>query len=158
MSTIHLPDFFWRLMKFGNRRVVRQFGAGFKGGDMVLLLTTTGRKSGLPRTTPLQYEDVDGVIYVASARGQKADWFCNLVAHPQVEVQIRAERFRALAEPITAPARIADFLEARLQRHPRMIRAMLLMHGIVGRPDRAGLERLAAELALAALRRAETAA
>jgi len=40
-------------------------GLGPVIGRVVLLLTTTGRRSGLPRVTPLQYEQIDGAIYVA---------------------------------------------------------------------------------------------
>ncbi|HUS79158.1 MAG TPA: nitroreductase/quinone reductase family protein [Patescibacteria group bacterium] len=40
-------------------------------GRMVLLLTTTGHKTGLPRVTHLQYEEVDGAYYVGSMRGTR---------------------------------------------------------------------------------------
>jgi deazaflavin-dependent oxidoreductase (nitroreductase family) len=83
---------------------------------IVLLLTTIGRKSGLPRITPLQYELVDEVIYIASARGQEADWFKNILANPHVHVQMREREFNAVAEPITDPLRIAEFIELRLRR------------------------------------------
>jgi hypothetical protein len=62
-------------------------------------------------------------------------------------VYVRGKSLSGLAEPITAPKRIADFLELRLRRHPLMIRAMLLSHGLL-RADRARLERLASDLAL----------
>ena len=94
---------------------------------------------------------MEGAYYVGAARGVQADWFRNLVAHPQVEVQIREKHFSALAEPITDPTRIADFLELRLQRHPVMIRVMLLMHGVF-QPTRANIERLAATLAVVVIR------
>ncbi len=147
-----MGNFIWRLMRRANQRVMRVYGAQRNIGRMVLLLTTTGRKSGLPRVTPLQYEDIGGTIHVAAARGQKADWFRNVVTNPQVEVQVGTRRFRAMAEPITDPARIADFLELRRQRHPMMIGAMLLLHRLSPRADRAQLERLATELALVAIR------
>ena len=117
----------------------------------MLLLTTTGRKSGLPRQTRLQYEKEEGVIYVAAARGQQADWFRNILANPRVEVQFEGQTLCGLAEPITDPTRIADFLELRLERHPLMIRLMLLSHGLF-RAGRAHLERLAADLAMVAIR------
>ncbi len=120
-------------------------------GPVVLLLTTTGRKSGLPRVTPLQYEEVDGAIYVASALGAKADWFRNLVANRCVKVRIGAREVEALAEPITDACRIADFLELRLARHPRMVGAILRSVGLPARPSRAELEAYAAELAMAIL-------
>lgn len=52
-------------------------------------LTTTGRTSGLLRVTPLQFEEVAGDDYIASARGTNADWFKNIRANPRVRVQIR---------------------------------------------------------------------
>jgi deazaflavin-dependent oxidoreductase (nitroreductase family) len=127
-------------------------GLGPVVGRLVLLLTTTGRKTGLPRVTPLQYEENDGAIYVASARGQKADWFRNILADPHVEVRVRSRRFRGVAETITDPARIADFLELRLRRHPKMIGAILQREGLPAQPDRAQLESYAARLALVVIR------
>jgi deazaflavin-dependent oxidoreductase (nitroreductase family) len=141
----------WRLMRFANQRIMPKTRPEVRLSGLVLLLTTTGRKSGLPRQTRLQYEKEEGVIYVAAARGQQADWFRNIVANPQVGVQLEGQTQRGLAEPITDPVRIADFLELRLKRHPLMIRLMLLSHGLL-RTDRAHLERLAANLAMVAIR------
>ena len=141
----------WRLMRFLNRHVMPKTKPEERASGLVLLLTTTGRKSGLPRQTRLQYEKGEGVIYVAAARGQQADWFRNILANPHVEVQFGGQTLRGLAEPIADPVRIADFLELRLKRHPLMIRLMLLSHGLI-RANRAHLERLAAQLALVAIR------
>lgn len=69
-------------------------------GVTCLLLTTTGRKSGLPRETPLIYaQDGDDLIVIASKGGapQAPNWHGNLVADPQVTVQVLAERFSARA-------------------------------------------------------------
>jgi deazaflavin-dependent oxidoreductase (nitroreductase family) len=117
-----------------------------------MLLTTIGRKSGLPRGTPLQYEEVDGDYYIASARGADADWFKNIVSNPNVHVQIRDREFDAAAEPVTDPSRIADFIELRLKRHPIMIR--LIMHLFDGLPLRfnhAYLEKFCQEKAMVIL-------
>jgi len=127
-------------------------GLGPLVGRLILLLTTTGRKTGLSRTTPLQYEEVDGVYYFASARGVKADWFCNLLAHPEVEVQVKSQRFRGNAEPVTDPMRIADFLELRLRRHPMMVGKILESEGLPARPDRSQLEAYASKLAMVIIR------
>jgi len=118
----------------------------------VLLLTTTGRKTGLPRVTPLQYEESDGTLYVGSARGTRADWFRNIVADPRVHVRIKSREFEGLAEPVTDPCRIADFLEMRLKRHPRMIGAILRSEGLPAAPTRAELEDYARRLALVIIR------
>ena len=69
-------------------------------GTQTLLLTTTGRTSGEPRTTPLIYgRDGDSVVIVASKGGAPDDpgWYRNLVAHPEAELQIHTEVFRARA-------------------------------------------------------------
>jgi deazaflavin-dependent oxidoreductase (nitroreductase family) len=138
-------------MKTLSRRMVRSYNGKSRMSRMVLLLTTTGRKSGLERTTPLQFEEIDGVYYVASARGRQADWFRNLQTEPHVRVRVGERQFDALAEAITDPERIADFLEYRLHRHPRMIGTMLKLEGLPSRHTRAEMEQFAAEKAVAAL-------
>ena len=70
----------------------------------MLLLTTTGRKTGRPRTTPLFYmPDGDRVILVASYAGddRHPQWFNNLVADPAVTVQIAGESRRMRAAVAT---------------------------------------------------------
>jgi deazaflavin-dependent oxidoreductase (nitroreductase family) len=71
------------------------------GGKMpVLLLTTTGRKTGRPRTWPLNYlrDDVN-LVLVASNRGREhhAAWYLNLLAHPQATAQVGHKRFSVTA-------------------------------------------------------------
>jgi deazaflavin-dependent oxidoreductase (nitroreductase family) len=146
-----IPEFVWRWMKPLNQRLVGNFGSRAGASRLVLILTTRGRKSGLPRRTPLQYEEIDGVYYVASARGVRADWYRNILADPKVEIQIQSSYTQARAEAISDPARIADFLEIRLQRHPRMIGAMLRLEGLPSQFDRAALEEFAAGKALVAI-------
>ena len=76
----------WLYRKTGGR-----IGGKFLNGAPVLLLTTTGRKSGQPRTTPLLYlADGDRVIVVASKGGLPTNplWYLNLKADPNVTVQI----------------------------------------------------------------------
>jgi deazaflavin-dependent oxidoreductase (nitroreductase family) len=119
---------------------------------IVLLLTTIGRKSGKPRITPLQFEEAEGVVYVASARGQEADWFKNILATPRVHVQMCDREFEAIAEPVSDPVRIADFIELRLRRHPVMIRLiMFLFDHLPLRFSRAELEVYCKEKAMVVL-------
>jgi deazaflavin-dependent oxidoreductase (nitroreductase family) len=128
-------------------------GLGHVIGAVILLLTTTGRKSGLPRVTPLQYEEVDGLVYVASALGTRADWYRNILADPCVQMQIGLRRrFQGMAETVTDPGRIADFLELRLKRHPRMVGAILKSEGLPEAPSRAELEEYAQRLAMVIIR------
>jgi deazaflavin-dependent oxidoreductase (nitroreductase family) len=127
-------------------------GLGPLVGRLILLLTTTGRKSGLPRVTALQYEEVDGAIYVGSSKGTRADWFQNLQANPCVTVRVKSRQFSGMARPVTDPGIVADFLELRLRRHPRMVGAMLRSEGLSAAPDRAELETYASKLAMAIIR------
>jgi deazaflavin-dependent oxidoreductase (nitroreductase family) len=73
-------------------------------GTTTLLLTTTGRKSGQPRTTPLIYQPYgDAYLVVASKGGapQPPAWYLNLLQNPEVEVQVRDDVFRARARAAT---------------------------------------------------------
>lgn len=63
-------------------------------GVPILLLTTTGRKTGEPRTTPLIHgRDGDDYLVVASMGGapQHPNWYRNLVVNPSAHIQVRAE-------------------------------------------------------------------
>jgi proline iminopeptidase len=91
---------------FGEEHVRRyretggEVGHRWKRGSKVLLLTTKGRKSGEPRTKPLIYEaDGDRYVIVASKGGapEHPDWYENLQAEPNVELQVLDEVFPARA-------------------------------------------------------------
>ncbi len=74
---------------------------GSFGGRPILLLSTTGRKSGRPRTTPLQYlEDGENMVVVASNGGNSwhPAWSLNLERKPQAEVQVGNKKMRVNAE------------------------------------------------------------
>jgi deazaflavin-dependent oxidoreductase (nitroreductase family) len=69
-------------------------------GTQTLILTTTGRRSGLQRVHPLIYgRHGDDYLVVGSKGGapQHPDWYLNLEAHPEVEIQVKGDRFRAHA-------------------------------------------------------------
>jgi deazaflavin-dependent oxidoreductase (nitroreductase family) len=81
---------------------------GGPGPVPTLLLTTTGRKSGEKRIMPLIYGKVpDGYVVVASKGGapDHPDWYKNLEANPDVEVQVANEKFRGRAETVTGARR-----------------------------------------------------
>jgi deazaflavin-dependent oxidoreductase (nitroreductase family) len=125
-------------------RVAYAIGLGPLIGRHVLLLTTTGRKSGSPRVTPLQYEEIDGIFYVGSARGDKSDWYRNILANPKVEVRVKSHRFVGMAEAIDDVERVADFLEIRIARNPRMMENLFRFVGLPREPSRSQLEGYAA--------------
>ena len=125
-------------------RLLYAIGLGPLIGRIILLLTTTGRKSGLKRVTPLQYEMIGADYYLGAARGVKADWVRNIQANPQVEIRVGTKHFQGVAEVVTDSSRFADFIEVRLERHPRMIGfIMQKAHGLPKRPSRAQLEEMA---------------
>lgn len=132
-------------------RLLYALGLGPVYGRYVLLLTTRGRRSGKARVTPLQYERVNSKLIVGSARGTESDWYRNLLVDPRVEVRVRRDSFTAVAETCTDTRRIADFLELRLERHPRMIGSMLRLRGVPADPTRADLDAYAAGMAIVTL-------
>jgi deazaflavin-dependent oxidoreductase (nitroreductase family) len=74
-------------------------------GIHTLLLTTRGRRSGKLRRTALIYgRDGDRHLVVASDGGaaRHPSWYLNLLAHPEVEVQVGADKFSARARPASA--------------------------------------------------------
>lgn len=126
-----------------NRRVADLLASGRGPRGTVLVLTTTGRRTGSPRSTPLQYERTDAGYVVASARGERADWFRNAVVDPRVTIQVGDRSVTGTARPVVDPAEIADFLELRRRRHPVMIRLIMMTEGVAPWAGRARLERFA---------------
>lgn len=99
---------------FGDEHVRRYRETGgavghkWREGSTVLLLTTTGRKSGAKRTIPLIYaKDGANYVIVASKGGAPDDpgWYQNLVKTPEVELQVEADVFRARARTATGEER-----------------------------------------------------
>jgi deazaflavin-dependent oxidoreductase (nitroreductase family) len=74
-------------------------------GVPTLLLTTIGRRSGESRTTPLIYGRAGERYLVVASRGGAPEhpaWYLNLVAQPEVQVQVLADRFKARARTASA--------------------------------------------------------
>lgn len=93
-------------------RTLYRLTAGALGGKLagkpMLLLTTTGRKTGKSRTTPLQYlEDGENMVVVASNGGNPRHpaWWFNLERHPEAEVQVGKVTRRVRAETASAEER-----------------------------------------------------
>jgi deazaflavin-dependent oxidoreductase (nitroreductase family) len=103
-----------------NRRVIEEFrlnhgavGGGFSGAPVVLL-TTTGAKSGHRRVNPLVALPAGELLYVFASKGgapANPDWYYNLLAHPEVEVEFGDDRFIAVARPLAGAERDRMFAE-----------------------------------------------
>ncbi|MFH8405103.1 nitroreductase/quinone reductase family protein [Streptomyces sp. NPDC018019] len=91
-------------------------GGPFEGGDL-LLLTTKGAKSGKPYTVPLGYVRDGGLLLVVGSNlgaPHHPDWYHNLLAHPQVQVEVGTETYEAIAVPAEGERR--DRLFAQVVR------------------------------------------
>lgn len=89
-------------------RLTRGRFVGRVGKAPILLLTTTGRRSGKPRTAPLLYlRDGEQLAIVASFGGNPTHpvWYLNLTANPKVQVQVGPDRFSATARTAAADER-----------------------------------------------------
>lgn len=109
-----------------NSQIIAEFRAngGAVGGQFagapLLLLHTTGARSGAERVNPMMYLDLDGHRYVfASKAGADThpDWYRNLVANPDVTVEVGSETYAARAEVLDAAQRDAVYAE-QAQRYP----------------------------------------
>jgi deazaflavin-dependent oxidoreductase (nitroreductase family) len=103
-----------RDMNDWNRQTIETFRAnGGKVGGMwegrpLLLLTTTGAKSGQRRTNPTMYlRDGDRLLVFASKSGAPTnpDWYYNLLAHPEVTVEVGSETYAATATVLSGEER-----------------------------------------------------
>lgn len=73
-------------------------------GTTTLILTTTGRRSGEQRSTPLIYQQAGDAYAIVASNGGAAPpaWFLNLLENPEVDVQVKGDRFSAKARVATA--------------------------------------------------------
>jgi deazaflavin-dependent oxidoreductase (nitroreductase family) len=89
-------------------------------GTTVLILTTTGRRSGEPRSTPLIYGKRGNDYVVVASKGgaeEHPDWYLNLVEQAEVDVQVRGDRFKAQARTATRDER-PDLWRTMTERWP----------------------------------------
>jgi deazaflavin-dependent oxidoreductase (nitroreductase family) len=109
-----------------NAAIIEEFRAnegrvgGHWDGRDLLLLTTTGRKSGRPHTTPMVYtRDGDRLLVYASKGGapKHPDWYLNLVADAHVTVEVGADRYDAIATPLEGEERDREYA-AQAERVP----------------------------------------
>jgi deazaflavin-dependent oxidoreductase (nitroreductase family) len=93
-------------MLFGQEHVERyqatdgEEGYSWQEGTTILLLTTTGRKSGEERTTPLIFREHDGDYLIVASKGgadEPPAWYLNLQEDPHAKVQVKADVFDATA-------------------------------------------------------------
>lgn len=109
-----------------NTRIIAEFranegkvGGSFEGAP-VLLLHTTGARSGIERVNPMMYLAAgDRTFVFASKAGADShpDWFHNLVAHPEVTVELGAQTLTATAKAVPEPERTSLYA-IQAERYP----------------------------------------
>ncbi len=106
-----LPSFvryiFWVLNKFFMVPIFRLGIGPFFGNPVwgyMMVLKTTGRKSGKIRYSPVNYAIMKGNVYCLAGWGHVADWYRNLIASPDIEVILPGGALSGAAEEVTDPA------------------------------------------------------
>jgi deazaflavin-dependent oxidoreductase (nitroreductase family) len=92
-----------------------------KVGGRIMVITHTGRKSGLRRRTPVNYAAINGDLYCTAGFGALSDWYRNILANPEVEVWLPRDWRRGHAEDISQDPR----------RVP-LLRQVIIASGVVG--------------------------
>jgi deazaflavin-dependent oxidoreductase (nitroreductase family) len=72
-----------------------------EGFGRYMVITHSGRTTGIKRQTPVNYAEVDGNIYCVTGFGEKSDWYKNMMADPHVEIWLRDGWWKGIAEDVT---------------------------------------------------------
>jgi deazaflavin-dependent oxidoreductase (nitroreductase family) len=107
---VKLPILSWRM------------GLGPVTGQLFLVLTSTGRKSGLPRRTMMEYSRMGGKKYSPCPFGERANWYQNIVVDPQVTVQSADGTERMKAVRVTEGKELLSLIEHGLSTNPMMLK------------------------------------
>ncbi|MDX1615312.1 MAG: nitroreductase family deazaflavin-dependent oxidoreductase [Candidatus Promineifilaceae bacterium] len=101
--------------------VLWRLGLGPIVGQILLLLTHTGRKSGRPRRTLIEYHSLDGHYYAPCAFGPRSDWYQNIVADPRVTIQTAAGTRSAHAQRVTTDRELLSVYRLFKRRNPLLL-------------------------------------
>ncbi|HEV7666570.1 MAG TPA: nitroreductase family deazaflavin-dependent oxidoreductase [Chloroflexota bacterium] len=101
----------------------------------VMLLTTRGRTSGLPRTGAVSFMPVDDRYVVFSGWGVGSNWYRNLLSNPEVVITIGRQRLRGTARVIEDPSRRKELMQQMQRRSdgcgpPKPLRPVFKLSGI----------------------------
>jgi len=118
-----------------------RFHLGGLLGNRFLLLTHTGRKTGQTRQTVVevvQYDKAHSVYYVASGWGEKSNWYKNIMANPNVTIQVKNKKYKAIAERVT-PEMGGQIMLNYSHEHPFALRelARFMKYPLDGSEERA---------------------
>lgn len=109
ISNQQVRDTTRKYFKYLNNAMVLMWRLGFgswlnqlpQSGGRYMVITHTGRKSGLKHRTPVNYAVVDGEVYCTAGFGSVSDWYRNIVANPGVEIWLPDGWWSGYAEDVT---------------------------------------------------------
>ena len=116
-----LPPTGWRKKLWRAPITLYHIGLGSLLGRKFLLLNHIGRKSGLMRQAVLEidrYDPETNTFFVASGFGKRSDWYQNILARPDVVIQVGNKRMPAIAEALS-PEQSGEEMARYAQAHPR---------------------------------------
>ncbi len=106
-------------------------GLGGLMGGKFLLLNHTGRKSGQPRQAVLEIDDYDpatNTYLVASGFGRQSDWYQNILAMPDVSIQVGRKQMAAVAKPLS-PEESGEAMVQYARKNPKAARNLTKLLG-----------------------------
>ena len=121
-----------------------QLGLSFLIPGWILILGTTGRRSGKLRLTALEYgyDEQKKRYFLMSGWGEKSDWYRNAQANPRVQLWIGRQRSDGAARPATHEE-VAQEMESILTIYPRAVNTWSIRSGVKYDGTRASLLRMA---------------
>jgi deazaflavin-dependent oxidoreductase (nitroreductase family) len=112
----------WRRWAFRMPIPLWRLGLAPLLGQVLMLITTWGRKSGMPRRTMVEYHALRGTKYAPSAFGARSDWYQNIQADPHVTVQTSDGVEHMLARRVTDDDELRRVYELFMRRDPVILR------------------------------------
>ncbi len=113
-----MPFLLWRL------------GLGPLVGRVILILTTTGRRSGQPRRAALEYHQMNGKKYAVSAFSVRSEWYRNLLADPHATIQSADGSERVVVRRVSDDQELINVFRVFMRRDPAITRWYLHSLGI----------------------------
>ncbi|RME81456.1 MAG: nitroreductase family deazaflavin-dependent oxidoreductase [Caldilineae bacterium] len=124
-----------------------RLGLGGLLGRRFLLLTHTGRKTGLPRQAVVEiadYDETTNTYTIASGFGRRSDWYRNLQKTPQATIQVGNRKMSVLAE-LLSPEESGEAMVRYARRHPAAARSLARVLGLEVDGTEEGYRRVARE-------------
>jgi deazaflavin-dependent oxidoreductase (nitroreductase family) len=129
-------------------------GLGRLFGTRFLVLTHTGRKSGLPRKVALEivrHDESGDTYFVASGWGEEADWYRNIIKNPEVVIHAGARRLPGIAQRLPSECAEEEIL-TYARRYPTAIKSLARIMGYKVDGTDEGYRALGRKLPIIALR------